>query len=744
MKNSTENLENKKIPQNLSEKTNQNKNNDIGISNNEIRKDIKEKEKKEINEKENKNVKNQNQKDNEITNENNNEKKEKKSEKIKNISQELKEINKENEIDSNIIQDHNTEHNIELEKAEKEIEKNDFILKEKNYKENDEKKEKKIEEKEEEKIEENKMEEESFEKEKNKNSDPNLTFHSNNIKDEDLIEMKPVEKYLRDKMNKMEQEDVLDKVNLNLQYSFNDIKDDILKQKLKINSSKSVDNIKENNNKKVDEKIIKYPLSLKIINNLIKQKNEIKNELNKLINNENVIRNESLFNFINPNNHLDIINYNLRLNKINDAKQNLYNRLIEIEKQITNEIFLDNKNKGLIQKETQINLKNFLENIEMNQTIYNKKILHLQEESKIRREKMERDLEKKISEKKKEIENKEKEEETRKKKLLEQLRNNEKNNILQRSKINNEKILKLKVHINDKIPNVIYSYRENKKKYLENEEKLIKNENIKRKNIMKHMDSKEFSDFRKEFDQNKNKIKEEEKNKSKLLKELWIERSKLKPSYISPFHEKYKEEYENMISHDKEKFESCIQLRNIQIEYSKNKIPKVKKLIHSPKKEKSFDNGLYSKSKDYSKEIFVKMKNRFFKNINMKKRKDLKSSLLKMKKENEEFFDNKKIDYLNEMRLLRKKSISKYDCLNHSKSKNIYIEILNSKGDFHKKLNAVNSKLDSLEEKAKLKEQLLKYNGGIKNNPDLGNEICGLYLDSINAKLNIIEDIQKK
>ena len=186
------------------------------------------------------------------------------------------------------------------------------------------------------------------------------------------------------------------------------------------------------------------------------------------------------------------------------------------------------------------------------------------------------------------------------------------------------------------------------------------------------------------------------------------------------------------------------QLRNIQIEYSKNKIPKVKKLIHSPKKEKSFDNGLYSKSKDYSKEIFVKMKNRFFKNINMKKRKDLKSSLLKMKKENEEFFDNKKIDYLNEMRLLRKKSISKYDCLNHSKSKNIYIEILNSKGDFHKKLNAVNSKLDSLEEKAKLKEQLLKYNGGIKNNPDLGNEICGLYLDSINAKLNIIEDIQKK
>ena len=739
MKNTTEYLENIKVPQNINEKKTNESKNDIGINNNEIKKEIKEEEKKENNEKENKIFQNQNK---EKINDNNNEKKETNSDIIQNTQVELKETDKENEIDSNIIQDHKTEHNIELkDEIDKEIEKNNLILKEKKK---EEKEEKKIEEKEEEKIEENNMEEESFEKLKKKNSNPNLTFHSNNIKDEVLIELKPVEKYLRDKIKKMEQKNVLDKVNLNLQYSFNDIRDDVLKQKLKINSSKSVNNIKENNNKKDDEKIIKNPLSLKIIHNLIKQENEIKNELYKLINNENVIRNESLFNFINTNNRLDIINYNLRLNKITGAKENLYNRLIEIEKQITNQIFLDNKNEGLIQKETQINLKNFLENLEMNQTFFNKKIFHLQEESKIRREKMERDLEKKISEKKKEIENKEKEEEKRKKKLLQQLRNNEKNNIIQRTKINNEKILKLKVHLNEKIPNVIYSYRENKKKYLENEEKLIKNETIKRKNIMKHIDLKEFSDFRKEFEQKKNKNKEEKKNKSKLLKELWIERSKLKPSYVSPFYEKYKEECENMISHEKEKFESCFQLKNIQIDYSKNKIPKVKKLIQSPKKEKSFDNGLYNKSKDYSKEIFLKMKNRFYKNKKMTKSNDLNNGLLKKKKENEECFDNKKIDYLTEMRILKKRSVLKNNSVNNSMSNNIYIEILNSKGDFHKKLNAVNSKLDSLEEKAKQKEQLLKYNGGIKNNPDLGNEICGLYLDSINAKLNIIEDIQKK
>ena len=35
-------------------------------------------------------------------------------------------------------------------------------------------------------------------------------------------------------------------------------------------------------------------------------------------------------------------------------------------------------------------------------------------------------------------------------------------------------------------------------------------------------------------------------------------------------------------------------------------------------------------------------------------------------------------------------------------------------------------------------------NGGIIFNPDLGNEICDLYLDSIHTKLNIIQSLDKK
>ncbi len=143
MKNTTEYLENIKVPQNINEKKTNESKNDIGINNNEIKKEIKEEEKIEINEKENKTFQNQNK---EKINDNNNEKKETNSDIIQNTQVELKETDKENEIDSNIIQDHKTEHNIELkDEIDKEIEKNNLILSknnnktvdiEKNYKEN--------------------------------------------------------------------------------------------------------------------------------------------------------------------------------------------------------------------------------------------------------------------------------------------------------------------------------------------------------------------------------------------------------------------------------------------------------------------------------------------------------------------------------------------------------------------------------------------------------------------------------
>ena len=77
-----------------------------------------------------------------------------------------------------------------------------------------------------------------------------------------------------------------------------------------------------------------------------------------------------------------------------------------------------------------------------------------------------------------------------------------------------------------------YLYKENLKKFLENENLMIEKENLRRKNYMKQINLKEFLDFKKEIEKNKMKLEEEQIIKTKKLKELWNERSKLIPNYI--------------------------------------------------------------------------------------------------------------------------------------------------------------------------------------------------------------------
>ncbi len=338
-------------------------------------------------------------------------KEEKNKEEVKEENKKIenkKKENKENNFDNFNISKKKYEHKIKIENKKKEEEKEEElnILKD-NIPINEHSSEHKILSKEEiEKENEengnNNILEESFKKLSDRNLNPNLTFQSQNNKDEIMIEIKPIENYLREKMKKMKQKCLLNTINLSLQDSFNNIREKILNQKLKVlSTSRSFDNILENNNDVEEEKLLKNPLNLKILNNLIQQEKEIKNELYKLINNEYVIKNESMFNLTNPNNNIDKINLNLKLNKINETKENLKNRLIELEKQISNIIFIESKNEGLLQKEIKINMRNFLDNYEFNQEIFNKKIIKLQEESKLRREKMERDIEEKITKKKK-------------------------------------------------------------------------------------------------------------------------------------------------------------------------------------------------------------------------------------------------------------------------------------------------------------------------------------------------------
>ena len=57
-------------------------------------------------------------------------------------------------------------------------------------------------------------------------------------------------------------------------------------------------------------------------------------------------------------------------------------------------------------------------------------------------------------------------------------------------------------------------------------------------------------------------------------------------------------------------------------------------------------------------------------------------------------------------------------------------------------LKIAKSKFETVEEKKKQKSLLLKLKWGIANNPELGEEICDLMIDSIQARLSIIQEIE--
>ena len=56
----------------------------------------------------------------------------------------------------------------------------------------------------------------------------------------------------------------------------------------------------------------------------------------------------------------------------------------------------------------------------------------------------------------------------------------------------------------------------------------------------------------------------------------------------------------------------------------------------------------------------------------------------------------------------------------------------------------INSKLKNMKEKKEEKALLLKHQGGIASNPDLGEKVCDILIDSMNAKLLLMDEIKKR
>ena len=111
----------------------------------------------------------------------------------------------------------------------------------------------------------------------------------------------------------------------------------------------------------------------------------------------------------------------------------------------------------------------------------------------------------------------------------------------------------------------------------------------------------------------------------------------------------------------------------------------------------------------------------------------------------------KKHDYLRDIiaekeeknRLKSSQSNGEEDDLNEVKNIEMKWDktINNNEGTLLENISDVREKINSIEKEAKMHEKLMKLNGGVGNNPKMGKKVSNLLIDSIEAKLSILNKI---
>ena len=529
------------------------------------------------------------------------------------------------------------------------------------------------------------------------------------------------------------------------------------------------------------------PTLSKALNILKQNEDQIIKEIHKRNNNINLLKSE-----ISMNNVTNIRDLDKEKKKIEDKvklleKENniLIEKLEELKVRREAMKYQHEKELGIIENNKKIKFQKFLEDLnnkEKNELL-EEKIKKLQENSKKVQLRMEEDLKEANDKKNFEIERIKKENDEKIKKYLKEMKEKEKEDIKKRNEKAKEQILKIKEQIlkdkekkkeqMNKNPDLTKNiYETIEKKYKENEANLIKKENKKRKEYMKHIDLNEFNEFAKNYDEIKSKKIIESNLKMEKEKEKWLKNYKSIPEYVNPLTKLLLKEEKDLKQEEERKNLEMKKFKDRQKNY---KAPKP--LIITIKKErKDIDLKIRKpliKSSSYSDILRQKMKEKFIISKNKKENEKEKNNnnfinkniinfklpLISLKEKNKQInksFEKKKnnnekkeliTDYLNHKRLInekiraQKRNNGELSKLDYTQTNDIK-KLIKENGMDEGLLKIAKTKLETVEEKKKQKSLLLKLKGGIANNPELGEEICDLMIDSIQARLSIIQEIE--
>ena len=620
--------------------------------------------------------------------------------------------------------------------------------------------------------------------EQNKSLNKNKNKENEEKNENEIVQIKPRESYLKEKMMKLNySEKLLTNINKNLDTEIQKIHDEIIDDQILITAvprkfNKKKLNSIDNNSNIIEQKNIYEKSNLKKLKELKIEGEKIKLNLNKIIENEKLIRDESLNKVYSlkqskSNLSLDKVLKIEKLKTLNNQKEKLQEQLNDIEFKI-NEI-MDNKINNELSRKNK--LKTFLSNFERDKEIAETRAKKYFQKFKEVNKRMEKDIKQLTDKVKKELEEKEKEEQKKKFDLLQEFKKKEK--AIEQKRYNEYKkkallfknfiLEKPKLKLND------YLYNKNLEKFFQERDNALRLENTKRKEIMKSISKEEFKSFALNYDLKKKKLMNNKEEKKIKLTEEWKQRKNLLPTYVCSFSEAAKAETKNKEDEEILKTEKVLELINKKKKYSKNikeeKQPSINKKLQQQRldeinrlknpKEYYIKNPLSPKK---SKRIILKKRDpekpsKFrwelkleldplahlnnsdtVNDILIKRPKRIKISSSFEKKHNPP--PPKKIDYLKQIKNEHKSKSNKNIFLTPRNSAKKWEKIINKfEGNFATNVDNIRQKVDGIDREAIKKEKKLKLEGGIGKNPELGQEISNLLIDSIEAKLSILNKL---
>ena len=610
---------------------------------------------------------------------------------------------------------------------------------------------------------------------------PNL----NNIKEEKNIS--DTTKYLKDKISKINlSRNALNGINEGIDKQLKNIESDIMEDKILMTEVPKKNNIGRILSYSL-QKIPKLQLSnfeqknkFKTLKDLKEEKDELKNKLNKIITNEKLFEKEE--------------NYKDRVGalpkNLSSVDQNIYDskkRLIKNKKdEIMNKIDkIDDNIKEIISSEIKSTrkerIRNYIDNFDKDKEAIESRVKKYFKETKERNKRLKNDLNKKLEKMKKEIDDNNKKEKLKKEEIFKKFKEQEKLIVNKRVKKNSEKVIECKSYLK-KIPkeNIMkYLFAKKEEEFKKEEQNLIDKENLKRKERMK-INFNEINEFEKNVVSYREKFETENSERKKKLLHEWKERKNALPINIGYSHKDFKEEQNKEIEKEELKKQKFIELKQKRISFGynikntlqpeineklKNQRIELIKSIENPtlslkekilterkrKEEESTENKKIKKIKLKVNNSVNKVNNNtntspnIVTNNNVNVNKKILSPVIRIVYPFHPNVD-KKIDYLTKIRIEKEKKKSVINEKKEEKSNNTkWIKALNNnEGNVLENINMIKEQARVLDDEVKMKEQILKLNGGMRNNPEFGQKISNLIISSIGAKLSILNKFKEE